>query len=189
MEKMNKSSFRQNVRAKRLSFGEEFIEKAATDACEILKSMDEFKNSSAVLLYYPINNEISPLPIFSLAKSMNKAVAFPACDRERGTLVFRRIEDISELIPASYGLFEPDESREEIETDVRTLCIVPGIAFSRDGKRIGYGRGYYDRFLKDFKGKSVGFCYSELLFDSIPTEEHDLPVSFIVTQDEIIYIH
>jgi 5-formyltetrahydrofolate cyclo-ligase len=88
----------------------------------------------------------------------------------------------------NFGIFEPNENCELAFPNQNTLCIVPAVAFSRDGHRIGYGRGFYDRFLADFKGVSAGFSYSSLVCDGILHEDHDVPLDMIITESEVHYI-
>lgn len=184
---IDKNALRQKCRALRNSFGEEFIERASAKVCELLSKTREFELADTVLLYYPIKNEISPLSLFHLAKSLGKTVAFPVCIKKDGNLVFRAIEDLSSLHKAEFGLLEPNEDMPTVTATDRTVCIVPAILFSRKGHRIGYGMGYYDRFLKDFTGTSIGISYSELLYSDIPDEEHDAPLNMIITESEVLY--
>ncbi|MBO5495696.1 MAG: 5-formyltetrahydrofolate cyclo-ligase, partial [Eubacterium sp.] len=62
-----------------------------------------------------------------------------------------------------------------------SLCVVPAVCYDNKGFRLGYGRGYYDRFLKNYISKSVGLCYNELLVDDLPVEEYDIPVGSVIT--------
>ena len=184
----NKNSLRRSCRQKRDGFGEEFIQKASANACKILAERKEFSNAETVLLYFPVKNEISPLPIFELALHNGKSIAFPVCNKKDNTLTFRKVTSLCEPEDTDFGLYEPKFGCEEIRPDARTLCVVPALAFSRDGHRLGYGGGYYDRFLKDFQGVSVGFAYSELLLPDIPNNSHDVPVNMIITESEVLYI-
>ena len=86
-----------------------------------------------------------------------------------------------ELARGSYGICEPTGER-ELFGDENTLCVVPAAVFSKDGYRIGYGKGYYDRFLADFKGISVGFSYDATLVDSLPFDEYDARLDMIITE-------
>lgn len=172
----------------RNGFGEEFIQRASAIACKNLSESKEFQNAETVLLYFPVNNELSPLPLLDIAISAGKTVAFPVCNKTSNTLTFRRVTDLCELESASFGLFEPKASCEEITPSAHTLCIVPALLISKSGARLGYGGGYYDRFLKDFNGTSVGFTYSKMLCDTLCGDAHDVPVDMIITEGEVIYI-
>ena len=182
-----KQELRQKYRAKRDSFGEEFIKNASGSACELLLQAQAFKDADVLLLYYPIKNEISPLPLIELAKKSGKKIAFPICNTNTNTLTFKIVTSESEFIPSRFGIFEPLLSSESPILSERTIALVPAIAFSRDGHRLGYGKGYYDRFLSDFRGTSIGFSYSELVLDSLPTLAHDIPLKMIVTESEVLY--
>ncbi len=184
----NKNELRRSCRALRDGFGEEFIERVSACACKNLMKSNEFVNADTVLLYFPVKNEISPLPIFEFALTLGKKVAFPVCNKENNTLVFRRVTNLNQFTRSSFGPFEPNDECKEVTPNERTLCIVPALLFSKNGYRIGYGGGYYDRFLLNFTGTSVGFIYSELLCDNLAPEAHDIPVNMIITESEVLYI-
>ena len=180
-----KNELRQKYRALRDSFGEEFITNASISACKNLASTQEFINADTVLLYYPTKNEISPLPIFEICLKLGKTVAFPVCNKENSTLVFKEIFSLNDLSRSTFGIFEPGESCKEIEFSHNTICLVPALLFSSDGHRLGYGKGFYDRFLDNFKGISVGFSYSALVCDKLPKESHDISLNMIITESEV----
>ena len=181
-----KKELRQKFRAMREGFDEEFIKNASAKACENLLATKEFVNADAVLLYYPIKNEMSPIGVFEVAKKLGKSIGFPVC-ADAHSLIFRKVEDLNDLSLSKNGLFEPNESCEALNTDENTICIVPAIAFSKTGHRLGWGGGYYDRFLKNFKGASVGISYSATLVDALPCNEHDIPLNMIITESEVHY--
>jgi 5-formyltetrahydrofolate cyclo-ligase len=183
-----KNELRQKYRALRDSFGEEFIQNVSAKACDNLINTKEFQNAGTVLLYYPTKNEISPLPIFELCLKMGKAVAFPVCQTKDSTLIFKTVNTKNSLKRGNFGIFEPDESCKVATIDKDTLCIVPALAFSKDGQRIGYGKGYYDRFLADFDGISVGFSYSMFVCEHLPHGRHDVPLDMIVSESEVLDI-
>ena len=183
----NKNELRQKYRTLRDSFGEEFIKSASGSACELLAKSECFQNADILLLYYPIKNEISPLPLMEMAQKMGKKIAFPVCNTGNNTLSFCVINSIDELIPSSFGISEPLLSNEAPILTERTVALIPALAYSKNGHRLGYGKGYYDRFLNNFEGISVGFSYSALVLNSIPHEAHDVPVKMIITESEVLY--
>lgn len=182
-----KNALRQNSKAIRNEFGVDYLETASNSVCDKLSNIIEFQNADTILMYYPIKNELSPLPIFTLAQKMGKIVAFPVCSTENNTLTFKQINNLNELCKTHFGLFEPNESAEEVILTKNTLCIVPALLFSRDGYRLGYGKGYYDRFLNNFNGISVGISFSSLVCDSLPKEKHDKKLNVLITENEVIY--
>ncbi|MGM9632627.1 MAG: 5-formyltetrahydrofolate cyclo-ligase [Eubacteriales bacterium] len=183
----NKTELRQKCLALRNSFGEDFIMRASEKICRIIAQSAEFESADTVLLYYPIRNELSVCSLLQSAQKLGKKVGFPACDKANRTLTFREITNLCDLESGSYGIFEPGADMPEISATECTLCIVPGVAFSRKGERLGYGAGYYDRFLADFRGKSIGICASELLFDTLPNDEYDIPIDIIITESEVLH--
>ena len=183
----NKQKLRQKCREIRDSFGENLIERASLDACSLFLQTEEFKQADTIFLYYPIKNEISVLPIIREAKKMGKKIAFPICYTKNNTLCFRIIDSISELSPSHFGISEPPPTNEAPSPTKSSVALIPGLAFSKNGHRIGYGKGYYDRFLQDFKGISIGFTYSKLLLDYIPHDLHDIPLKMLITESEVLY--
>lgn len=188
MNQMTKNELRQKYRALRDSFGEEFINKASNSTSNNLQKIEEFVKADIVLLYYPTKNEISPLPIFEICLKMGKTVAFPVCQKESTTLMFKKVTSLDMFSPSSFGIFEPNEECEIIIPTEKTICITPALLFSKDGHRLGYGKGYYDRFLKDFNGISIGFSYSDCVLDFIPHNAHDIPLDMIITESEVLKI-
>jgi 5-formyltetrahydrofolate cyclo-ligase len=188
MNLKEKTELRKAARITRNAFSEEYISEASKSACERICATKEFMLAKTVLLYYPIKNEISPLYLIEIAQDLGKTVAFPVCNRDDGTLTFKAVTDVSELTGTSLGLFEPSISFEEVRINKDTVCIVPALLFSKEGHRLGYGMGYYDRFLDNFEGTSIGLSYSSLLCDALPHAEHDIPLNMIITESEVLYI-
>ena len=141
-----------------------------------------FKNTSMLLIYAPLENEINLLPLALVARKRGIPVAFPRCDKESGTMQFYTLPEGQKLSPGAYGIPEPPEDAPLCIPDRRALCIVPALSYDLDGNRIGYGKGYYDRYLATFPGVKVGVAYASLLLKSVPTEPHDLPVDWLFTE-------
>ena len=106
-----------------------------------------FKNASMLLIYAPLENEINLLPLALVARKRGIPVAFPRCDKESGTMQFYTLPEGQKLSPGAYGIPEPPEDAPLCTPDRRALCIVPALSYDLDGNRVGYGKGYYDRYL------------------------------------------
>ena len=98
---------------------------------------------------------------------------------------FYKINDFSEMKSGMYGILEPEEAEIYNNFSATDLIIVPALSVDKNFNRIGYGKGYYDRFLKDFKGVSVCPIYPELISKEVPTGQFDIPLDIIITPSEI----
>ena len=180
----DKSAARKYLSALRGSFTEiQRIEKSRKICDQIINSA-EFLNAKLVLVYYPIKSEIDILPIAKKAFELGKNVAFPISQKSSCLLDFRLVKSLDELSVGAYGIHEPKENAPHpIFPDKKeeALCIVPALSIDKKGSRLGYGKGFYDRFLKDFNGISLGAVFEELLCDSLPTESTDIPLEMIIT--------
>jgi 5-formyltetrahydrofolate cyclo-ligase len=115
------------------------------------------------------------------ALKLKKSIAFPISLTDSLTLDFRTVSSLDELESGAYGIKEPREDSPKAILSERTLCVVPALAFDKQGFRLGYGKGYYDRFLKNFQGVSIGLCKDDFLADSLPTDKNDIPVDILIT--------
>ena len=151
-------------------------------------SLKEFCEANIILAYYHINDEINTVPIIEHALREGKRVALPISSTVDYTLTFRLISSLDELKNGAYSIPEPTEDAEIFNNETKALCIVPGLSFDRSGNRLGYGKGFYDRFLSEFNGTTVGLCYSEFLLDKLPTDKNDRTVDIVVSDTEEVYL-
>ncbi len=147
---------------------------------------EEFLRAETVLLYAPVKGEIDLLPLAAVCRRMGKEVGFPVSMAD-GSLAFRSPASGERLATGAYGIPEPAQTAKPSTINERTLCILPGLSFDADGNRLGYGKGYYDRFLTDFPGVTMGAVYEKLMCDSIPAEAHDRPADLIVTEKSVLH--
>lgn len=145
-----------------------------------------YKKCDTLLCFVGTGSEISTMAILEKALADGKRVAVPKCKDKVGNMSFHYIEDISQLRGGMYGIPEPPESNESFTSVPFSLCLLPGLCYDKHGNRLGYGKGYYDRFLADFNGVAAGLCYEECLCESLPQEATDKKVNYIIT-DERIY--
>lgn len=149
--------------------------------CEFLFSQDAFRRASSVALYFPANGEVDTREIFEKCAELGKKAFFP---RTRGSgLVFLRTRSLDELRPGAFGIAEPPEDAEPADARGPDLVLVPGIAFDASGNRVGYGKGFYDRFLKDVPRRGrFALAYRFQVLGSVPSLETDIKVGSIVTE-------
>ena len=154
--------------------------------CQNVIQSDLFKNSNQILCYYPLKDEINTLLIIETALKRGKKTALPFCVDENGNMDFYYINSFDDLKSGSFDIMEPDIDKCEKVVDFNSsLCIVPAFSFDKKGFRLGYGKGYYDKFLKKFTFNSIGLCYNNFLGDSLPVDKHDVAVMYIATEDKI----
>lgn len=152
---------------------------------QILKS-SFYRDCSAVLLYAASGSEASVDSVIFRVLKDGKKVALPLCLDKSGNMEFYYIKRLDDIRKGMYNIREPDPLLcKKAEHDENTLCIVPGICFDRNGNRLGYGKGYYDRFLQKFNGKTVGIAFEECLTDNLITDEFDKKVNYLITDKKI----
>ena len=182
-----KTSIRKDYLARRASLPPE--EKARRDRkiCQYILSSASFRYAETVLAYYPREHEIDILPVLREAIKMGKRVALPRCDGEHH-MTYRFVSSLDGLTPGMYGIFEPEESAPAFSENVghAALCLVPGVVFDTRGYRIGYGGGYYDRFLHSFGGSVAGVVYREFILPSLPFGRYDLALPVMITETGVV---
>lgn len=179
---LTKAELRSAALLRRGALDEKYRSYAESKALLHLVSTEEFSCADKILLYFPVKSEADPLPIFEIAKEQDKKIAFPKCNKNDLTMKFFEVCSRNDLIPGAYNIPEPNGDTGELSCDERTLCIVPALLYSRDGHRLGWGKGYYDRFLADFDGITVGFTYDAFVVDELPCTEHDVALDMIITE-------
>lgn len=141
---------------------------------------DWFRRADTLLLYISCKGEPDTQRILQEAFAQNKQVAVPRCLAD-GIMEFIRIGSLSDLEAGAYGIPEPTGSEQLVLTD-RTVCLVPAVGFTADGKRLGQGGGYYDRFLAAYPHlQTAGICYQCCLCEDLPCEAHDRTVDIVIT--------
>lgn len=157
--------------------------------CSNLISLSEYKNADLLLFYAALTDEINVDDCIKAALNDGKKVALPVCSDDKGNMSFYYISSVCDLKSGFFGVREPDpEKCTKVKDFSSSVCIVPAIAYDRNGYRLGYGKGYYDRFLSNFSFVSVGLCYNELVKECLPTGKYDIPVKYIITEDSIISV-
>jgi 5-formyltetrahydrofolate cyclo-ligase len=149
--------------------------------------LPEFASAAVLALYAPIHQEVQTALVTSEALAAGKAVLYPAVVGD--LLQFRRLTALDELAPGRFGIPEP--SWEKFNPGAADIIVVPGVAFDLYGRRIGYGKGFYDRALHrlEGRGKLVAFCYEFQLFEEIVGEPHDVAMDIIVTEKRVVRVN
>jgi 5-formyltetrahydrofolate cyclo-ligase len=152
-----------------------------------LLSMQEYLATSCIALYAPIQNEIDTADILVTSFESNKLVLYPVVSGR--IMMLRQLKCGDNLIINEYGIPEPAPTGADLFADVAELIVVPGVVFDQAGHRIGFGKGYYDRFLDHPARKALllGLCHDfQVTDDNIPAERHDIRMDFVITDKRII---
>ena len=181
-----KAALRAAFRARRAALSEDERAKRDKSICTSLLSL--LDGVDLLLLFDPKGAEIDLRPIFHYARERGIACAFPRCGEEKGEMDFYFVNDLNELEEGKFGIREPQKNTTTVTDLTNAMMIVPALAFDRAGYRIGYGGGYYDRYLQAHGVKTVGVVYEEFLADTLPHERFDLAVDIIVTEKRTIRI-
>ena len=137
------------------------------------------------MLYMPLGNEVLTQKMIENAFADGKTVLVPVTDGETFEISAHKIEQDTKFEVGVFSLKEP-KFKELFDKDKIDVVLVPGVAFSRRGTRIGFGKGCYDRFLKECKATKVGFFYEFQLTEKIISDSFDIDMNYIVTEKEII---
>lgn len=131
--------------------------------------------------------EVDTYQIIRKAWELRKRVVVPKCIPGEKIMSFRILDRFSQLESVFYGLYEPivQETIEVTKNEI-DLLIVPGLAYTREGARLGFGGGYFDRYLQDYDGLTLSLAFSDQLVPTLPIENFDLPVAKIITEQEVI---
>lgn len=151
-----------------------------------LIKLQSLMSYDTILFYAALKDEADIDLSVKAALSCGKKVALPVCIDNNGKMQYYYIRSFDDLKIASFGVREPDiKACKPVKSFDNAICIVPAIAFDKAGHRIGYGKGYYDRFLCNFNGVSIGVAYDECVTDSLPYDKYDIPVDYLVTQSGV----
>ena len=179
---MNKKEMRAQIRAKKRAMTENQIVSASARLGEQFRSCDLYQNAKTIYGYLPYNQEVRTVPMLEQAIRDGKRVAVPKCYGEE--MRFLYITDfVNEVAPGYANIPEPIAD-EPVADDPTALVLMPGLAFDPMGHRIGYGGGFYDRFLaKEPDHPTLALCYGFQMVEHLQTEEFDIPVDQVLWAD------
>lgn len=187
----SKDELRSRLLEKRRTLSPVEARKRALGICARLQELEPFRSARRILSYVSSkDNEVDTLPMIAGLLREGRQVL---CPRVSGPhLAWHRVNSIEQLRAGAFGILEPDPAvshapSEEEALGTDAVVLVPGIAFTPRGDRIGYGRGYFDRFLRSFNGISIGLAYDFQIVDEFEVTPHDVPVDFVVSESRVYY--
>ncbi|WP_057911735.1 5-formyltetrahydrofolate cyclo-ligase [Peribacillus muralis] len=181
-----KKKLRQQIKDRLMKLTKEEHEEHSNKIAENLFSLEEWQKAKTIGITISIHPEVSTLRIIEQAWREGKKVAVPKCDPHQKSMEFKKISSFDELESVYHGLLEPVANTAKATKDELDVLIVPGLAFTIEGFRLGFGGGYYDRFLPGYKGATLALAYELQLVEELPIDVHDIAVGKLITPTKIL---
>lgn len=179
-----KKSLRNLLLEKRDNTSFDFMKIASEKIQKRLKKINTFRNAQKIGAYHPIGSEVLTQDIIQELLSNGKEVFLPKVIGEK--MEFRKITDFSSLERGSFDIMEP---KDDCQTDNNLdVLLVPTVGISPEGIRLGYGHGFYDKFLAEYKTVTISLNMEKQIMKNIPKSEHDVLIDWIVTEDKLLQI-
>lgn len=184
-----KQELRRKYRSLRSEMAHDFKLQQDQKIFDKLVAMEAYKNAKTLLCFISTPIEIDTHKIIARALSDGKAVAVPKCINLSGKMDFYLIRSFDDVEESTFKLLEPKMNVcKKLTKFGDSICVLPGFAFDTDGYRIGFGKGYYDRFLNKYKQTKIGVCYNNCIAQKLPHGKFDVAADFIVTPKYIMTI-
>ena len=175
---MNKQALRRSIREQKRAMTLEEIESRSARLAELFYASESYRNAKTIYGYLPYNQEVRTVAMLEQAMRDGKRVAVPKCYGDEMRFIF--MEDLS-LVEKGYANIPEPIADEPIADDETALVLMPGLAFDPQGHRIGYGGGFYDKFLaKEPNHPTLALCYEFQMLPHLETEEFDIPVDCVL---------
>ena len=175
---MDKKELRRQIREQKRAMTEAQIVTASEKLGQLFADSELYRQAKTIYGYLPYNQEVRTVPMLQRALADGKRVAVPKVYGEEMKFIY--LTDLSRVEAGYAGIPEPVDDG-PVADDPTALVLMPGLAFDRHGRRIGYGGGFYDRFLaKEPNHPTLALCYSFQMVEAIPTEEFDVPVNCVL---------
>ena len=180
-----KRLWRKEMRVVRNGINHSETERVRAQITARVLHLTEYCAAKSVMFYMAIAGEIDTTQLISEALSRGTTVALPSVDPVSGAIIPLRLNSLSAIKRGAYGIPEPAEIEKIDHTEIE-LVVVPGLSFDISGNRLGYGKGFYDRFLCGSGALKIGLAYNKQIAPAIPTNQHDIKMDKIVTETDVI---
>ncbi len=187
--KFRKDKLREKYKNLRASIDAETRSVYSSRICDTFINSNSFPYYDVILCYAPTGSEVNTDKIAVTALELGKKVAYPRIIG-KGKMEFRYVNGLSQLKKQTFGIYEPGDECTLYVPDSKlcTCVLLPALCFDRFGHRLGYGGGYYDRFLSNYSGSSTGLAFSDCICDSLPFGKHDKCADVIITEGGVIAV-
>lgn len=179
--KEEKIRLRAVMRAEEQKLGAKYKAESSAAICRHVLAMPEYRDAETVFCFVGRRHEIDTMPLLRQILADGKRLCVPLCV-DKGIMELRQITAIEELVPGSYGIQEPPANAPAVSVDEVDLSIIPCLSCDHGGRRLGFGGGYYDRFLGVYRSAAVLVCRERLIREELPVEPHDMPVPWVITE-------
>ncbi|WNB93538.1 5-formyltetrahydrofolate cyclo-ligase [Bacillus sp. NEB1478] len=180
---MTKSEWRKKIKQLLVSIEENERKERSIKISKLLLQTLQWKKSKCIGITISRNFELDTSMIIEMAWKEGKTICVPKCYKENRKMEFRELHSFEDLENVYMDLYEPKVDKTEVIQPERIdLLVVPGLVFDRSGYRIGYGGGYYDRYLANFNGNTVSLAFIDQISENLPHEKFDIPVEQIISE-------
>lgn len=182
-----KSLLRKQMIQMRNQLSSPYLIECSQKICGKMIQHPHFQQADTILFYMAFRNEVDVQLAIDTAWKEKKRVLLPRANPGDRSMTCFQVNDLSELQPGAYGILEPKENENKVVDPAQIhLVIVPGVAFDRNGYRLGYGGGYYDRFFTQLSASCIrlGVAFSEQMVETVYPEAHDVGMHLILTSDQ-----
>ncbi|WP_338750097.1 5-formyltetrahydrofolate cyclo-ligase [Bacillus sp. FJAT-52991] len=183
---MDKQLLRHNMKEVLASMSKLEYEQYSFQIAQRLFSLPLWQSAETIAVTVSRLREVNTWSLITRGWEEGKKVVVPKCYPVDRSMKYYELTSFCELETVYSGLYEPDPARtNDVDSKTIDLLIVPGLAFDKRGYRLGFGGGYFDRFLENFEGETVALLFSQQLLTEVPREVYDLPVQQLITEKEI----
>ena len=175
---MDKKELRKQIREKKRAMTPEEIQSASQKLKELFLATEQYQKAKTIYGYLPYNQEVRTVPILEQTLVDGKRVAVPKIFGDEMKFIY--LTDLTQVAEGYAGIPEPVADA-PVADDPTALVLMPGLAFDKEGHRVGYGGGFYDKFLtQEPEHPTVALCYDFQILEELPTEEFDIPVDLVL---------
>ncbi len=182
-----KKALRRKIRAARLALDADLARAGSLSVTRALLGLPEYLAAHGVFIFVSALGEPDTASVIDDALEAGKAVFVPRC-RGGGLMDIVRITSRFDLEPGTHGIYEPVAGLKDCGFDGVDLAVIPAMACTPGGDRLGQGGGYYDRFLERYDGAQCALCYDEFVYPELPCESHDRKMRIVITPSGVIRI-
>lgn len=183
--KERKAAARKAAKEKINALPAEYKEAADAEIAKKIISLPEYKSAETVFCFVSMPGEINTRPVIINALDAGKTVCVPKCSDKPGIMHCFEIKSYDDLEAGKFGIREPKKGCRLVPPDEIDFAVVPCCAAGRSGQRLGFGGGYYDRYLEHADFPRALICRERIMLDEVPEDEHDLRFGIVISEEKI----